>query len=310
MSSIRLIFILQTIPYLCYAGNWKITSTSPTEKQVSVHVGEQIRLTVTATDYIRKCVWIHTRSNKACEFKYTHGTKKLEKQNTCQLDDHEGRIHVAGNYEKHECGMKISQAILNDTGEWRVEVKEYIDKNPITFFTSNPAKDSRKFQVTVTEKPPPSPLPPLLDTRIHNPDNTAVLSPLNSKEHSSNEEEGSDSSNMVAIIGGICGILALLAVLAFVGYKYRRLYLATRNPSVKFSDVYQREDDDDKTWRGEDAWRVNVDGNIYSEPPSNGNTQNPIDDEDVGITNPRNEKALEKMGELHSVTYSGNRRVL
>ena len=52
------------------------------------------------------------------------------------------------------------------------------------------------------------------------------------------------------------------------------------------------------------------DGNIYSEPPSNRNTQNPIDDEEMGITNPRNEKALEKMGELHSVTYSGQRRIL
>ena len=44
------------------------------------------------------------------------------KQNTCLLDDHEGRIHVAGNYDKHECGMKITKAIHNDTGEWRVEV--------------------------------------------------------------------------------------------------------------------------------------------------------------------------------------------
>ena len=64
----------------------------------------------------------HVFSNKACEFKYTHGTNKLEKQNSCQLDDHEGRIHVAGDYEKHECGMKISRSILNDAGEWRVEV--------------------------------------------------------------------------------------------------------------------------------------------------------------------------------------------
>ena len=31
-----------------------------------------------------------------------------------------------------------------------------------------------------------------------------------------------------------------------------------RNPSVKFSDVYPREDDDDKTWRGEESWRVNA----------------------------------------------------
>ena len=30
-----------------------------------------------------------------------------------------------------------------------LQVKEYIDKNPITFFTANPAKDNRKFQITV-----------------------------------------------------------------------------------------------------------------------------------------------------------------
>ena len=34
--------------------------------------------------------------------------------------------------------------------------------------------------------------------------------------------------------------------------------LICRNPSVKFSDVYPREDDDDKTWRGDDSWRVNA----------------------------------------------------
>ena len=31
-----------------------------------------------------------------------------------------------------------------------------------------------------------------------------------------------------------------------------------RNPSVKFSDVYPKEDDDDKTWRGDDSWRANT----------------------------------------------------
>jgi hypothetical protein len=65
-------------------------------------------------------------SNTACEFRYTKGTNKLEKLNSCQLADHEGRIHVAGDYSKHECGMKISKSILNDTGEWRVEVSTQI----------------------------------------------------------------------------------------------------------------------------------------------------------------------------------------
>ena len=52
-----------------------------------------------------------------------------------------------------------------------------------------------------------------------------------------------------------------------------------------------------------------LDHNIYSEPPGNKDVQHPLDDE-IGITNPRNEKALEKMGELHTVTYSGSKRVL
>jgi len=313
--AIAFLVILSYIPYFCDAEEaWKIISSSPKDKKVNVYVGEQIRLMVTANNYIRKCVWIHTESNKACEFRYTHAVNKLVKQNTCVLDDHEGRIHVAGNYDKHECGLKISNAIVNDTGEWRVEVKEYIDKNPITFFTANPAKDNRKFQITVTEKVETKPpnkkattLAPLIDTRIHKSDNTVVLSPLNAENN--NENDTSSSSNVVPIIGGVCGILALLAVLAFVAYRYRKLYLATRNPSVKFSDVYPREDDDDKTWRGEESWRVNADQNIYSEPPSNNEAQNPLDDE-IGISNPRNEKALEKMGELHTVTYSGSKRIL
>jgi len=197
--AIILLVILNYIPYLCNAAEaWKIISSSPKDKTVNVHVGDQIRLMVTANNYIRKCVWIHTESNKACEFRYTHAVDKLVKQNTCLLDDHEGRIHVAGNYDKHECGMKITKAIHNDTGEWRVEVKEYIDKNPITFFTSNPAKDNRKFQVTVTEKivtkaatERATTLAPLLDTRIHKADNTVVLSPLNAENNNESNTSGS-----------------------------------------------------------------------------------------------------------------------
>jgi len=315
--TIILVVVQTYIPYSCDAAEaWKIISSTPKDKKINVHVGEQIRLTVTANDYIRKCVWIHVESKKACEFRYQHAVNKLVKQNTCLLDDHEGRIYVAGNYDKHECGMKISQASLNDTGEWRVEVKEYIDNNPITFFTANPAKDNRKFQVTVTEKivtkpttrKPATTLAPLLDSRIHKSDNTVILSPLNSENINENDESSS-SIVVITIIGSICGILAFLAVVGFFAYKYRKRYLATRNPSVKFSDVYPREDDDDKTWRGDESWRVNADHNIYSEPPGNKDVQHPLDDE-IGITNPRNEKALEKMGELHTVTYSGSKRVL
>ena len=61
-------------------------------------------------------------TKKSCEFRYNKNTKKLEKQSECQLDEHEGRVHLAGNYNNHECGIRISDAILSDSGEWKVEV--------------------------------------------------------------------------------------------------------------------------------------------------------------------------------------------
>ena len=42
------------------------------------------------------------------------------------MDEHEGRVHLAGNYNNHECGIRISDAILSDSGEWKVEVTDII----------------------------------------------------------------------------------------------------------------------------------------------------------------------------------------
>jgi hypothetical protein len=126
------------------------------------------------------------------------------------------------------------------------------------------------------------------------------------------EEDQSGSSNIstsMAIVGGICGLLALIAVLAFAGYRYKKLWKASRNESMRFNDV--RDDDDDKTWRGEEAWRKKVDGNHYSEPPTNADGYDkPCLDNEVNIAIPQNEKALEKMGEPLTITYGGSRRVL
>ena len=36
--------------------------------------------------------------------------------------DYEDYDYGSGNYDNHECGMKISEAIPSDAGEWRVEV--------------------------------------------------------------------------------------------------------------------------------------------------------------------------------------------
>ena len=65
-------------------------------------------------------------TKKSCEFRYNKNTKKLEKQSECQLDEHEGRVHLAGNYNNHECGIRISDAILSDSGEWKVEVTDIV----------------------------------------------------------------------------------------------------------------------------------------------------------------------------------------
>ena len=55
---------------------------------------------------------------------------------------------------------------------------------------------------------------------------------------------------------------------------------------------------------------MDLDVNHYSEPPGSVSLQLPMNDEETNVAIPQNEKALEKMGELHSVKYSGARRVL
>ena len=113
----------------------------------------------------------------------------------------------------------------------------------------------------------------------------------------------------MTILGAICGLLALIAVLGFAGYRYTKLRKASRNQSMRFTDV--RDDDDDKTWRGDEAWRSKVDGNIYSEPQTNADGDcRPCLDNEVEFANPQNEKALEKMGELPTIKYSSSRRIL
>jgi hypothetical protein len=44
---------------------------------------------------------------------------------------------VQGEYEKHECGLTISDAAPSDSGEWSCEVEEYIRSPPHLHFNTD-----------------------------------------------------------------------------------------------------------------------------------------------------------------------------
>ena len=37
------------------------------------------------------------------------------------------KVSISGNYEAHECGLRIERVNLEDTGRWTCEVTEYCD---------------------------------------------------------------------------------------------------------------------------------------------------------------------------------------
>ena len=59
---------------------------------------------------------------------------------------HVSRIAIIGDYNHHECGIRLSSVNATDNGTWRCDVIEYI--NRINIFAS-PKTVSHSFQVSI-----------------------------------------------------------------------------------------------------------------------------------------------------------------
>ena len=64
------------------------------------------------------CRWIHL--DTFCDFEWTQsGIEKI----ACDIPDH--RVQLIGDYNKHQCGIKLSHLDPEDRGNWQCELEKY-----------------------------------------------------------------------------------------------------------------------------------------------------------------------------------------
>lgn len=98
---------------------FKIVSYSSHE--ADHYPGDHVTLVCRSDDYWEYCTWKHKKRTCNLEWKYATGNVTKQK---CH-DDIDDRVTIAGDYEKHECSIKISDLELNDAGSWQCEMEEY-----------------------------------------------------------------------------------------------------------------------------------------------------------------------------------------
>ena len=284
------LFIIIIVYDLCPCeAEWEIVSTDPKSRHIQVHTNKSVRLMVTVNGDIRRCTWIQPGTNDACEFQYEHAAQTLVKQETCKFEKHEERIHAYGDYERHQCGIEISNVGIQDQGQWQVEVKEYIDVNLFSMFLYEAITDKTSFQVTVianhTTSNPATGMSPNAQATEHSDSRKAILTNLMPfKEHEMNED-GIGKISISEIVGMGSGLFAIFVVMGLIGYwRHKRLIMQVKlDQFKKFDDVHLR------------TGRIN-----YSKDSETRDTANAI--------TMTSEKALEKLG-VPTLAYSKSRRI-
>jgi len=96
-----------------------------------VEPGGRVRLLCQADNYYEYCSWRHTNTpynlNKGvreCHFEWKRKHGAVRRQACDSALQHS--VTLTGNYERHECGIIITGAQLQDAGQWTCEMEKYV----------------------------------------------------------------------------------------------------------------------------------------------------------------------------------------
>merc|ERR1712083_459743 len=89
-------------------------------KEVNVKQGEGFNLMCQVDGWYEWCTFKH--NGKVCDFEYKYS---LGDVTTLECDSFAGRSKFQGIYKSSECGIVITNATGEDTGEWTCEIEEY-----------------------------------------------------------------------------------------------------------------------------------------------------------------------------------------
>jgi len=141
--------IFLTLAILKQSDAFKIVSTSHHEKDFQT--GDSVTLTCRSDGYWEYCNWRHRDRECQLEWKYSYGD--VTKQQ-CH-DDLEDRVSIAGDYNKHECSIRISGLEMKDAGSWECQMEAYVS-GVFRGTTDKKSVPLRIIEPTTTESEPSS----------------------------------------------------------------------------------------------------------------------------------------------------------
>lgn len=168
------------------ASQFRITSISPQQNPIEVEEGGEVTLTCKANRYIRYafldimftsvvsakllyayhpcrgCTWRH--KDKSCKLEFSYTAKRLIKRwvgvsvkwirlkvinlYTSRCLVYDNQVQTTGDYESHECSIRIHPVLEYDNGLWACEVREYVTRFALSLPLS---MDRRRYSSTSSQ---------------------------------------------------------------------------------------------------------------------------------------------------------------
>ena len=97
-----------------------IISFIPKTGSTTIKSGESLELWCNVDDHWEWCTFSHVPSGKFCDFQWKNDPYNVT-VNEC--DSFEGMSEFLGDYNKHECGIRILHIDQAESGEWRCDLR-------------------------------------------------------------------------------------------------------------------------------------------------------------------------------------------
>lgn len=154
------LILVTILQLLLQTEAFKVVSYTQDEK---VHnPGDSVTLVCQVDSYWEYCNWKH--DGRHCNLEWKRAVWNVTKQ-SCH-GDLTDRVSIAGDYEKHQCSIKISDLRLEDAGNWKCEMESYVYGTSSGYKTGQTIAVSIKSPTTTILKPVTSTTEPVTTSTV------------------------------------------------------------------------------------------------------------------------------------------------
>ena len=104
------------------AGRDTAAMTHKEAQQAILGAGDTVQLVCRADSWWEYCSWIHGDTQCNLQWRYSTGNVTMQ---GCQ-SKLAARISIAGDYNNHECSIRIKNVDIRDEGTWKCKMESYV----------------------------------------------------------------------------------------------------------------------------------------------------------------------------------------